>query len=304
MKFKLFLGCSLIVLCHAPAQGQPVRQLVLEQYFTALTQQHQRNTEITTALQQISPALRDDFQRLLSLKDKDATLPWAYFTRKLGRVEGGAALVDRSVEARKLDQFVRRYHDLHLVDPYSQTTIDTAQSLQRLSFFEVKPGAKIAEIGFGYGYNLHLLALTSERIEIFANELDPHRLQQMQRTIAEEYPAAHRDNFHFISGAPRSTNLEGADLNLIIMENVMHHIEDQPIFIHSMLESLNTEGKVVIIEEFSGSARATAHCPDLMARSELERLFAKVGFMIEEEKQLGYKTMLRLSRKAKPELDE
>jgi SAM-dependent methyltransferase len=278
--------------------GQSVSAQVLDAYFTVLTRQHQVNAAISSALQQISPKLQQDYQQLLQLKDEDGTLSWAYFRKNLERAGAGESLMALCRESRQLHSMVRRYHNLRLVDAYAQTTIDTSQSIRRLSFFDLQEGDKVAEIGFGYGYNLHLLALGHQHTSIYANELDAYRLKRMEQTLAEEYPPARNQQFHFINGGPASTKLENQELDLIIMENVFHHLLDQPTFLQSMLNSLGERGEIVIIEEFLDSGREGSSCKDLMAREQLIILFEKMGLKVLREAPLErqYKTMLCFGR--------
>lgn len=288
-------------------KGQSVASQVLDAYFTTLTRHHQVNKTISAALQQISPGLQQDYQEALAAGGQDAVLPWAYFTRKLERAGASEKLMALCREGRQLNTLLQRYHNYRLVDAFSQSVIDTSQGIRRLQFFDVREGDRVAEIGFGYGYNLHLLGVGFEELEIYGNELALHYIHKMEQLLQEEYPPSRQDNYHFVAGAPRSTKLEGTELDLIIMENVFHHIEDQRVFMESMKESLGPEGEIVIIEEFLGSTiPGRGHCPDLMPRAALERLFAELGFFVSMELILEdqFKTMLRLSRKQEGPLHE
>ncbi|WP_170110509.1 class I SAM-dependent methyltransferase [Flavilitoribacter nigricans] len=298
MKIKILLWFGLLFSGVGDLAGQSVSGQILDAYFTALTRQHQANAEISQALRHLSPDLEEDYRQLLQLTEQDATLPWAYFRRNLERVGAGAPLLTLCEEGRQLDLMLRRYHNLRLVDPYSQLTVDTSQSMQRLCFFALTEGEKVAEIGFGYGYNLHLLALGYRNLSIYANELDAHRLQRMEETITEEYPASRHQQFHFINGAIASTNLENLDLDLIIMENVFHHLSDQTAFLRSMLKSLGENGEIVIIEEFREADRQGGSCPDLITRKQLLDLLIDSGLELQSEQKLlsQYKTMLRFGK--------
>lgn len=307
MKIRMLLVIGLAMFNLKGLVGQTVSAQILDAYFTTLTRHHQLNREISEALQRISPDLQQTYLHLLNLEDKDGTLPWAYFQNKLERTGATDFLLSRCEEMRKLDALLRKYHDYRMVDPFSQTTVDTSQAMQRLLFFDLKKGEKVAEIGFGYGFNLHLLAMAYEELEIFANELSLSHLKRMERTIVQEYPSDRQDNFHFVAGAPSSTKLEGMELDLIIMENVLHHIEAQGDFVQSMLESLAPDGEIVIIEEFLGvNTGERGHCPDLMERDQLEKVFSAAGLRLQGEQQNldQFKTMLRWRRNEAVQLEK
>lgn len=307
MKIRILFIIGLVVFNSEELMGQSVASQVLDAYFTTLTRHHQVNKEVSAALEGISPGLQRDYQQVLEASGQDAVLPWAYFKRNLERAGASEKLRALCREGRQLNILLQRYHNYQLVDAFSQSVIDTSRGMRRLQFFGVREGDQVAEIGFGYGYNLHLLAVAFEELEIFANELGLHHIKRMEEVVREEYPSGRRDNFHFVAGAPGSTKLEGNGLDLIIMENVLHHIEEQADFIQSMEESLGPEGEIVIIEEFLGSTvPGRGHCPDLMTREKLERLFVEQGFFVSKVLALEdqFKTMLRLSRKQEGPLHE
>lgn len=288
------------------ANGQAVQDQIIDAYFTTLTRQHQINEEISAALQQIAPSLQQEYQHLLDLTDTDGLVPWAQFRRKLERADASEYLVTLTQEGKQLHKLVQRYHDLRLVDPFSQSIIDTAQAIQRLLFFDLPPKAKIAEIGFGYGYNLHLLTLAHEDATIFANELNIAQLRLMEQKIKADYPKDRREQFRFVAGAPHATNLEGMELDLIILENVFHHLTDPTTFLRSMLRSIGDDGRIVIIEEFQDSGRVAPSCPDLMLQTELVQFFRKTGLELLREGSLEnqYKTMLYFGRNTAKEVDK
>ncbi|MCB0628258.1 MAG: class I SAM-dependent methyltransferase [Saprospiraceae bacterium] len=304
LKVRCLFG---ILLLSSPIVGaQTIDQQVQRAYFDLLTRQWQSEQEVKDRLQQLSPDLFPEYQQIIELPTDEALLPWTYFLAGIERSEGGKELAVLCKEARKATLMLRRFHHVRLADPFSQAVVDTSQAVRRLQFFAIQEGDKVAEIGFGYGYILGLLALVYQDVEVYANELDQYRLRAMQKVMAEEFTRDRSANFHFLAGHPRSTNLEGRELDLIIMENVFHHIGEQAVFLQSMLKSLHEEGTVIVIEEFLGSGRDEGNCPDRMDRAVLENLFSEAGFTLLKAQELDgqYRTMLRFARKEEGHLQE
>jgi len=299
MKLKILLSIGVIFVRVCVLNGQNISDQVLEAYFSLLVQQHQLNKEIAANLERISPEMDREYQRILTLTEEEAILPWTYFLKKTERSEQGKPLADLCIQGRKVNTLIRKFHTHRLVDPLSQQTIDTSQASRRLAFFGIQEGEKVAEIGFGYGYNLHLLALAYERIEVYANELDTYKLHLQLKQLTEDFPEDRSDNFYFIAGLERSTNLEGMNLDLIIMENVFHHVEDKITFLESLRISLAPKGEVVIIEDFLDSGREGKVCPDRIGKAEMEQLFSHLGFYTTQRQELAgtFKTMIRLGKR-------
>ena len=303
---KIISLCALISLLLAPAlhSQTSIQDRILNAYFGALVLQHEIDAKVKTQLENLSPVLAKQYEDLIQLgSQEDALLQWTYFYEKLERLAGGPAAAELCREGQRADWLVRRFKVFRLVDTASQSVIDTAQSLHRLSFFNVENGDRVAEVGFGYGFNLNLLSTVYEDIEIYANELNIHYLTKMEKQVQEHMPANRRDNFRYITGAPQSTNLEGYDLDLIIMENVLHHVEDKTTFLNSLAKSIHKKGEIVIIEEFKSSRPGYHKCPDLMWRPEMDQLFKTAGFRLAGYSEIGaqFKTMLRFVRDGEEE---
>lgn len=288
------------------AQGAAGRKQIEQAYFDLLTRQWQAEQDVKKRLEQLSPELYPEYQQIVELSGNEAILPWTYFLERVSRTEKGDDLAELCTETRKAGLMLKRFHDFQLMDPYTQTLIDTAQAVRRLRFFGIEEGDQVAEIGFGHGYILNLLALVYQEVEVYASELDHYRLKETQKDLAEAFTKDHRENFYFLAGHPRSTNLEAQDLDLIIMENVFHHIEERTLFLQSMLKSLHEHGEVAIIEEFLHSGRDEGNCPERMERKALETLFSDAGFELLKVQELPaqYRTMLRFGRKNESDLQE
>jgi ubiquinone/menaquinone biosynthesis C-methylase UbiE len=303
LKVQCLLG--ILVFSCSTLSAQQVEERIEQAYFELLTRQWQAEQEVKEGLQRISPELYPEFQEVLELPGNEAMLPWTYFLERVSRAENGDDLAELCTETRKISMMLKRFHTLQLMDPYSQSLIDTSRSVRRLRFFGIEEGDKVAEIGFGHGYILNLLALVYQQVEVYANELDHYHLKGKQKDLQEEFTQDRRDNFYFLAGHPQSTNLEGQELDLIIMENVFHHVGEPTLFLESMLKSLHENGEVAIIEEFLDSGRAEG-CRDRMEQKVLERLFGDAGFELLKVQELPaqYRTMLRFGRKSEGNLQE
>lgn len=303
MNLKVQCLFGLLLFSFYQSGAQSVEQQIEEAYFNLITRQWQLERKLQ---QQLPPALYSDYQKIVEMPKQDALLPWTYFLEKMRRVENGDQLTEIGTSARQATIMLQKFHVQQLMDANTQSLIDTSQAVRRLQFMAIEEGDKIAEIGFGHGYLLTLLALVYEEVEVYATELDLFRLKGGEALLREDFISERSSNFRFITGHPKSTNLEGQQLDLIIMENVFHHITYQRDFLQSILKSLGPEGEVVIMEEFLESGRDEGNCPERMEKAALERLFSKAGFELLQQTELGghFRSMLRFGRKTDLHLEK
>lgn len=307
MKLRLLWVSAALLLVYTSGYGQTISERILDAYFDALIQQQELERKIAPQLQAIAPALFQEYEDLLANgSGKDQLLKWTYFYEKLERRAGNSALSELCREGQRADWLVRKFNTAGMIDPLAQAVIDTAQSFRRLAFFDVKNGDRVAEIGIGNGANVRLLGLVYDGVEIYANELNNYYLKKLETDLVLNLPAGRQANFHYTLGTENSTQLEGTQLDLIIMENVFHHIQDKAAFVESMAKSLGNGGEIVIMEEFRGARPDDHHCPDLMWRPEVDQLFKVAGFKLVDygELQRQYKTLLRFAKKEQPELNK
>jgi cyclopropane fatty-acyl-phospholipid synthase-like methyltransferase len=130
--------------------------------------------------------------------------------------------------------------------------------------------AVVADIGAGTGYFSARLARMLPKGKVYAVDLEP----DMVRYLAERAEREGLRNLYPIRGETDRANLP-EPVDLVLLVDVYHHIEDRPAYFERVKDSLRAGGRVAIIdfrmEAKNGPPRAARIAPaqvkDEMARA-------------------------------------
>lgn len=107
----------------------------------------------------------------------------------------------------------------------------------------LKPDAVIADIGAGTGYFAVRLANMVPEGRVYGVDIEP----DMVKYLAERAKRERRDNVIAVAGAPDNPRLP-EKVDLILMVDVFHHIDDRPSYFRNLRAALNPEGRIAIID--------------------------------------------------------
>ena len=116
--------------------------------------------------------------------------------------------------------------------------------LVELAFYGIETGEVVAEVGAGVGYDIELLTRLYPENEFIVSENDPKIFPVLQQTAQDN------NNVNVIEGDHISCGLEEMEIDIIILRNVFHRIENKEAFLFSILESVNKDGQIIILEHF------------------------------------------------------
>ena len=103
----------------------------------------------------------------------------------------------------------------------------------------------IGEIGAGNGEFAHILSGKVEQNgHVYANEIDPARIQDIKDLISEE----NVQNMTLIMGSVDDPLFTVNDLDMAIMVEVYHHLAHPAVFAKNLKKYLKEGGQLVIIE--------------------------------------------------------
>jgi len=253
--------------------------------------------ELTQNLRRLSQeqAAIDLLAPLIQLKDSpsaQSALRLALTTLKAEGVPVLAEALNRIEKHRKINASNKKEtlaREAQYLDVGKQITqLQTLQTLLKnnttenidvqteLNFYQLRPDMRIAELGAGDpAFAKQLLKnLTPEHY--YLNDIDPLAVQMMS------------DFFHLwsektgavpILGESHSTQLEGQNLDAIIIRNALHHFDELPAMLASIQTSLAPEGKLLLKETFTESCYGLC-CPDLRPEAELLQALEKAGFRL------------------------
>jgi ubiquinone/menaquinone biosynthesis C-methylase UbiE len=107
----------------------------------------------------------------------------------------------------------------------------------------LRPDAVIADIGSGTGYFAMRLANMVPRGRVYGVDIEP----DMVRYLAERAQREHLENVVAVAGAPDDPRLP-EQVDLILMVDVFHHIEDRASYLRKLRASLKPGGRIAIID--------------------------------------------------------
>jgi len=108
----------------------------------------------------------------------------------------------------------------------------------------VEPGDRVADLGAGEGYFVeHLSAAVGADGRVYAVEVEA----DVAAALSERFPAR-STNVETILGQYDDPLLPDGQLDLVLLVNTYHHIEDRPAYFRSLQADLAPGGRVAVIE--------------------------------------------------------
>lgn len=122
----------------------------------------------------------------------------------------------------------------------------TAAEVERLvAWLEVRPGMHVADLGAGDGtFAMALARRVGPSGRVYATEIDPARLADIQRTKAN----AGLQNVTVVEGAVSGTNLPEGCCDALFSRLVYHHLTDPAAVNTDILRILRPGGRLVVID--------------------------------------------------------
>ncbi len=116
----------------------------------------------------------------------------------------------------------------------------------------LQPGMRVADVGAGTGYYARRMArLVAPGGTVQAVDVQPRMLQQLQERARREG----LDNIQPVLGTASDTRLAPASIDLALLVDVYHELEDPVETMASVVRSLRPGGRVVLVEYRAGTPR-------------------------------------------------
>jgi SAM-dependent methyltransferase len=107
----------------------------------------------------------------------------------------------------------------------------------------LRPDARVADLGAGTGYFSARLANMVPQGRVYGVDIEP----DMVRYLAERAKRENLGNLVAVLGRPEDPRLPEA-VDLILLVDVYHHIDDRARYFHKLRQSLRPGGRVAIID--------------------------------------------------------
>ena len=107
----------------------------------------------------------------------------------------------------------------------------------------LSPGARVADIGAGKGYFVPYLSdAVGKGGRVYAVEVEAELTQAMESRFADA------SNVEVVLGGFEDPLLPDGQIDLVLIVNTYHHIEDRELYFRKLLVDLAPEGRVAVIE--------------------------------------------------------
>lgn len=157
----------------------------------------------------------------------------------------------------------------HLEDPGRAEWQKPAEVLSALA---LRPEETVADIGAGTGYFTRLFA--AHAAKVYAVDINARFLQSID--------SLRLPNVITVHASEDSPRLPAAAIDTIFFCNVLHHIDDRPVYYAKLRAALRPGGRVVIID-FHKRPLPVGPPPSMkLAEEEVEQEFAGAGFRLDK----------------------
>jgi ubiquinone/menaquinone biosynthesis C-methylase UbiE len=156
---------------------------------------------------------------------------------------------------------------------------------QVLDSIGVNIGMVVADVGAGEGYFTVRLArrVGSEGV-VYANEIDESLLQ----TIRDRCQSEKIDNVRTVHGHPDEPNLPDSELDVVLLVNVIHLVENKKLFMQNIRNCIKPSGILAVVQW--DAAKLAAEAPrggprpnlDEYDREKLLELINDSGYDVKE----------------------
>ena len=109
----------------------------------------------------------------------------------------------------------------------------------------IEQGMVVADIGAGEGYfSIPIAKAVGPGGKVYASDIDKNALQK----LVEKYKSTQLENICTIIGKPTDPLLPENEVDIILVVNTIHLIDDCTIFMENAVKALKPDGKVVIVQ--------------------------------------------------------
>lgn len=169
-----------------------------------------------------------------------------------------------------------------------------SEIIMELKSYKLDSIKTLGEIGNGNGNFSLLLHLVNPEIKLYLNELEKPYLKYQKRKVNRNPMKFNRKKFNFIKGEENSTNLEGKELDVIVIRDSFHHFSKKYEMIESIRKSLRKNGKLFIIESIPELDLNNNTCKHAISKKELVNILTSKDLQILNETIIGEKLLIEL----------
>ncbi|WP_299456232.1 class I SAM-dependent methyltransferase [uncultured Microscilla sp.] len=150
---------------------------------------------------------------------------------------------------------------------------------QLLKAMNIRPGAKVADVGCHQGYmTMHLAKAVGKTGKVYGVDLNTYRLEALKEEATEQG----YNNIVTIKGEENDPLLPKGQLDAIIMIDTYHHILEKPLkYLKKLKKALKPGGRLVIVESIR------TYRKQLSRDEQKEKHNLDIGFVRYDFKKVG-----------------
>jgi len=144
----------------------------------------------------------------------------------------------------------------------------------------LKAGDVVADLGAGTGlFEPQLAYAVGTRGRVYAVEIDKGFLDEIDRKVEE----LHISSIETVLGTPTDPKLPTRSVDVALMHDVLHHVEQRQAYLKSVAQYLKPTGRVAVVEF---NAKDSPHKDDpalVVSKEQGAALMAEAGFVPAED---------------------
>jgi cyclopropane fatty-acyl-phospholipid synthase-like methyltransferase len=170
-------------------------------------------------------------------------------------------------------------HSFHDAEKWAQVFDDPARDAWQkphevIEALRLNADAVVADLGAGTGYFSARLARMLPKGRVYAVDLEP----DMVRHLAERAEREGLRNLYAVRGEDDRANLP-EPVDLVVLVDVYHHIEDRPDYFARLKDSLRAGGRLALID-FRMDAKDGPPRAARIAPEQVRREMARAGYAL------------------------
>ena len=150
---------------------------------------------------------------------------------------------------------------------------------QVIAALKLKAGDVVADLGAGTGLFEAQLAYAIGRGRVYAVEIDKGFLDEIDRKVDE----LHIATIETVLGTPTDPKLPTRAVDLALMHDVLHHVEQRQVYLTAVAQYLKPTGRIAVVEFHPKDSPHKAEPSLVVSQEQAAVWMAEAGFVPAEE---------------------
>ena len=151
---------------------------------------------------------------------------------------------------------------------------------QVVAALKLKAGDVVADLGAGTGlFEAPLAYAIGTRGRVYAVEIDKGFLDEIDRKVEE----LHISQIETVLGAPTDPKLPTRAVDLALMHDVLHHVEQRQAYLKSVAGYVKPGGRVAVVEFHPKDSPHKDDAKLIVSKEQGAAMMADAGFVVAED---------------------